>query len=131
MADSALDPTGPSQPGKDAAYTTAGNPAESNPSEQYSARQQQSSDPVETRVPQKQSSEDDAQPSALGRGIRGAGTGEEAYGQTEEDVGRHKELDAEQLAAPGEGKVWSAVEGREGRSGASGSQPDLASDLDR
>lgn len=81
------------------------------------------------RVPQKQtSSDDEATPSSLGRGIRGAGPGEEARGKTAEDVGRNQELDAEQMAAPGEGRVAGAVENK---SGASGGEQGLESDLDR
>ena len=45
-----------------------------------------------------------------------------------EDVGRNKELDADQMAAPGEGKIASAVERHPG---ATGTQPGLESDLDR
>lgn len=73
----------------------------------------------------------DAQPSALGKGVRGAGPGEEAKGLGEEQVGRHKELDGEQMAAPGEGDVYEAVAGKGGKSGASGSMQGMESDLDR
>lgn len=90
-----------------------------------------SSVPVDQRVPTQQSSSaDDATPSSLGYGVRGAGPGEEARGLRNEDVGRHKELDADQMAAPGEGSVYDAVAGGS-KSGASGEQHDLASDLDR
>jgi len=64
----------------------------------------------------------------LARGIHGAPAGEEAKGQTEESTGRHNELDAEQMAAPGEGKVAAAVDRK---SGASGGEQGLESDLDR
>jgi hypothetical protein len=60
--------------------------------------------------------------------VRGAPAGEEAKGQTHESVGRNKELDGEQMAAPGEGKVADIVERKPG---ASGAQPDLAADIDR
>jgi hypothetical protein len=63
--------------------------------------------------------------------VRGAPAGEEAKGLTEEDVGRHKELDGAQMAAPGEGYVADRVrQGGEGQGGG-GAEPDLASDLDR
>ena len=59
--------------------------------------------------------------------MRGAGAGEEEKGETEESMGRHNELDAEQMGPPGEGKVASAVR----NAGIGGEQEDLASDLDR
>lgn len=123
----------PSQPPQSTAYETQDNPIQKEPAEQRSAQQQASSDsnPVEQRIPQQQSkSIDDATPTAMGYGIRGAGAGEEARGLSDEDAGRHNELDAEQMAAPGEGRVADAVGGRT-REGASGEQEDLASDLDR
>ncbi|OCK93740.1 uncharacterized protein K441DRAFT_564421, partial [Cenococcum geophilum 1.58] len=52
-------------------------------------------------------------------------------GKTVEDVGRHNELDGEQIAAPGEGKVRGVVEGEDGRKGASGQQDDLTADIER
>lgn len=61
-------------------------------------------------------------------GVRGAPAGEEAKGATKEDYGKHKELDADQMAAPGEGKVADAVDQKPG---ASGAQDGLETDLDR
>ncbi|EOD47203.1 hypothetical protein UCRNP2_6068 [Neofusicoccum parvum UCRNP2] len=134
MADS-LNPTGPSQPTQTQAYTTPGNPATSNPAEDAAAaatsRQTQHSPAVDQRIPTKQtSSVDEATPSSLGRGVRAPGaSGEEAKGLREEDVGRHTELDAkEQMAAPGEGRVASAVDRKPG---ASGGERGLEMDLDR
>lgn len=130
---SALDPTGPSQPTQQQAYETHGNPATKEPFEDRmaDANAYSSSNTVDQRIPTKQpSSIDDATPSSLGYGIRGAKPGEEARGMTNEDIGRHKELDADQMAPPGEGRVHDAVAGRS-RTGASGEQEDLASDLDR
>lgn len=132
-------PDGPAQPSLKQAYETPGNPAETVPTE--AGRQSQNASTAahdsaqgnrgETRVPEKQSTGiEDATFSSLGHGVRGAGPGEEAKGLTEEDVGRHKELDAPKMAAPGEGDVADAVKGSE-RAGATGSQPDLLSDLDR
>jgi hypothetical protein len=63
--------------------------------------------------------------------VRGAGAGEEKEGKTEEDVGRHNELDAAQMAMPGEGRVADAVAGRGVNNGVGGEQEDFASDLDR
>ena len=81
------------------------------------------------RIPTKQTtSQSEATPTPVAYGIRGAPAGEERHGLTHEDVGRSNELDAQQMAAPGEGKVASAVDNKPG---ASGEQPDLASDLDR
>ncbi|KAF2186816.1 hypothetical protein K469DRAFT_117452 [Zopfia rhizophila CBS 207.26] len=109
---SALNPTGPSQPTQSQAYTTPGNPSTKNLSEStqtaFSALDYFKK--VDQRIPIKQASEDQAIASSLGQGIHGAGAGEEAKGLSEEDVGRHKELDAEQMAAPGEGRVAEARE---------------------
>ena len=70
----------------------------------------------------------EATPSSLGHGVHGAPAGEEARGLTHEDVGRHKELDGEQMRASGEGDVASVVDRKPGATGGEG---DLASDLDR
>lgn len=130
---SALDPSGPSQPTQQTAYETPGNAASKNPSEQQSTahRSLDDSKPVDQRIPSQQASEDQANPSALGRGVRGAGAGEEAKGLTDEDVGRHKELDAQQMAAPGEGRVADAVAGRGTNNQVGGEQEDLAAGLDK
>ncbi len=131
---SGSNPSAPAQPSHADAYTTAGNAADKEPAETAAAHDSSrtSGQTVERRVPQTQSSSiEDATPSALGRGVRGAPPGEEAQGKTEEDVGRHRELDAQQMAAPGEGRVYDAVVGEEGKSGAKGEERDFASDLDR
>jgi hypothetical protein len=132
---SGLSPQGPSQPTLNQAYTTPGNPVSQNPAEARTASQnaQDDSAPVDKRVPGEQASSADglANAKAPAGGIHGAPAGEEAKGLTEEDVGRHKELDGQQMAAPGEGRVADAVaQGGKGLGGG-GSQPDLASDLDR
>lgn len=121
------------QPTIEQAYTTPGNPASKDPAEkaQASANAQHSSGEANQPVPQKQS-QGEGKPSSLGQGIHGAPAGEERKGLTHEDVGRHKELDAAQMAAPGEGRVADVVSGRSGVNlGGSGQEPDLASDLDR
>ncbi|KAF1959070.1 hypothetical protein CC80DRAFT_490047 [Byssothecium circinans] len=129
-----LDPKGPSQPTQAQAYTTPGNPSTKNPSEKFQTSEQahDASVPVDQRIPEKQTSGDGV-PSSLGRGVHGAPVGEERKGSGHEDVGRHKELDAKQMAAPGEGRVADAVAGRTGgvNLGGGGQQPDLAADLDR
>ncbi|KAF2682649.1 hypothetical protein K458DRAFT_341351 [Lentithecium fluviatile CBS 122367] len=130
---SALDPSRPSQPTVSQAYTTPGNAASNDPVEksQTAANAQNDSVPVDQRVPQKQTS-GEGTASSLGRGIHGAPAGEESKGLTEEDVGRHNELDGAQMAAPGEGRVADVVAGRGGVNlGGGGSEPDMASDLDR
>jgi hypothetical protein len=128
-------PTGPSQPTLNQAYTTPGNPADKDPTEQAQSgfNAADNSATVEQRIPTKQAS--DAQglenAKAPGGGVRGAPAGEEAKGLTEEDVGRHKELDGAQMAAPGEGDVADRVrQGGEGQGGG-GAEPDMLSDLDR
>lgn len=133
---SGLDPKGPSQPTQAQAYTTSGNPASKNPTEQSQAsfNAADNSAAVDQRIPTKQASDAQGDKNAKfeeGAGVHGAPAGEEARGLTHEDVGRHNELDGEQMAAPGEGKVAAAVrQGGKGMGGG-GEQPDLASDLDR
>jgi hypothetical protein len=114
------------QPTKEQGYEASGNPASKEPAEQAKASAQDPGHTVSTRSENDLSS--DPTPSALGQGIHGAPAGEEARGESEESMGRHNELDAEQMAAPGEGKVAAAVERK---SGASGSEQGLESDLDR
>lgn len=81
------------------------------------------------RIPQKQTTSiDEATPTSVARGVRGAPPGEEAAGRTDEDVGRSNELDADQMGAPGEGKIASAVDRKPG---ATGGETGLESDLDR
>jgi len=123
-----------SQPPKSEAYTTSSNPSSKTPAERAvaSSNENDTSRTIDQRVPSQQASQSQAQPSALGRGIHGAPPGEESQGKTEEDVGRHNELDGEQMFMPGEGKVADAVAGRGGAGGnVGGEQVDLASDLDR
>lgn len=133
---SGLSPTGPSQPTQDQAYETPGNPASANPNEKaaQSFNASDNSASVDQRIPQKQASDAAGDRNAKfeeGAGVHGAPAGEERKGLTDEDVGRHNELDGQQMAAPGEGRVAEAVaKGGEGMGGG-GSQPDLASDLDR
>ncbi|KAJ4982888.1 hypothetical protein SVAN01_11622 [Stagonosporopsis vannaccii] len=133
---SALSPTGPSQPTQDQAYQTPGNPASANPSERaaqgFNAADNSAS--VDQRIPQKQASDAAGDRNAKfeeGAGVHGAPAGEERKGLTHEDVGRHKELDGQQMAAPGEGRVAEAVrQGGKGMGGG-GSEPSFTSDLDR
>jgi len=85
--------------------------------------------PSDHRGPQdKGPSFDEATPTSVAYGVRGAGPGEEAVGKTHEQVGRNQELDAQQMAAPGEGRIASAVDEKPG---ATGVQPGFESDLDR
>lgn len=130
---SGLDPSGPAQPDLKDAYTTASNPASQTQSERVRASQNRDRDGEFPSAAvrgsgEKKANTGDATFSSLGTGVRGAGPGEEKYGRTNEDVGRHHELDAEQMGAPGEGRVSEAVEEKPG---ASGEQVDLAADLDR
>ena len=132
----ALDPKGPSQPSIDQAYTTPGNPAQKDPKEQVQTEFNATDNTanVEQRIPTKQATDAEGLRNAKfeeGMGVHGAPPGEESKGLSHEDVGRHKELDAQQMAAPGEGKVANAV-ARGGKGmGGGGGQPGLESDLDR
>ncbi|KAI0859811.1 hypothetical protein F4860DRAFT_481554 [Xylaria cubensis] len=124
-----MEPSGVPQPPQNAAYQVEGNPVTSNPSEERASHHHDHGRPVVERLPESQSSGiEDAVPSSLGWGIHGAPAGEEQFGRKQEEVGRHRELEGEQMRAPGEGRIADAVEQKPG---ANGSQPDLASDLDR
>jgi hypothetical protein len=114
------------QPTKEQGYEASGNTVSKNPAERANASAHGQGDPVSTRSQNDTRSE--PQSSALGKGIHGAPAGEEAKGYTEETIGRHNELDAEQMAAPGEGRVAAAVDNKPG---ATGAEPGLESDLDR
>ncbi|KAF1975315.1 hypothetical protein BU23DRAFT_552705 [Bimuria novae-zelandiae CBS 107.79] len=132
---SALDPSGPSQPTLNQAYTTPGNPATKDPTEQAQSNSNALDDskPIDKRIPREQVAQGtEGQPKAPGGGIHGAPSGEESKGLSEEDVGRHKELDGQQMAMPGEGRVAEAVSGNDKfGAGGGGSEQDFASDLDR
>lgn len=69
---SALDPSGPSQPTLNQAYTTPGNPATKEPAEEAAANAnaQDSSKPVDRRIPDQQVAEGtEGAPKAPGGGI--------------------------------------------------------------
>lgn len=134
-----MDPSGPAQPSWRNAYETEGNPAETNTAEQRRAHEKSDfldrhdgDSTVEDRKPGTQKSYGDtadATPSSLGYGKSGGSlTGEERQGKSEEDVGRHRELEGEQMRAPGEGEVADVVSRKPG---AGPLEPDFASDLDR
>jgi hypothetical protein len=133
---SALDPSGPAQPSQNDAYETRENPVGKEPAEKAQGDANRASvnagGGTEKRIPSEQSSStDDATSTSLGWGVRGAPPGEEAKGYTQGDVGRNQDLDAQQMAAPGEGDVYEAVEGKGGKSGASGGEQGMEQDLDR
>ena len=124
-----MDPQDAAQPPLDTVYKVEGNPATANPAEEQASHQEPHGQQLEERLPGSPSSGlQEARPSALGAGVRGAPPGEERQGKSAEQVGRHRELEGEQMRAPGEGDVSAAVEAK---SGATGAEPDLASDLDR
>ena len=123
-----MDPSGPTQPPSSSAYTTEGNPATSNPAEQRATQNHPQGKPTDERLPTSQASGQEPTPAPLGHGVRGALAGEERFGKTEEQVGRHNELDGDQLRTLNEGHIADAVDRKPG---ANGSQPDLASELDR
>ncbi|KAI0533024.1 hypothetical protein GGR58DRAFT_138868 [Xylaria digitata] len=124
-----MEPSGAPQPPKSAAYEVEGNAVTLNPSEERAAHLHSHGRPVARRGPGNHSSNiGDAVPSSLGWGAHGARAGEEQFGRTQEEDGRHRELEGDQMRAPGEGQVADAVDRKPG---ATGSQPDLVSDLDR
>lgn len=79
------------------------------------------------REPGKPVGEDQATGTSVARGVRGAPPGEETRGHTQESLDS-QELDAEQMGAPGEGKVESAVNRKPG---ASGNEQGFETDLDK
>ncbi|EMD63256.1 hypothetical protein COCSADRAFT_38122 [Bipolaris sorokiniana ND90Pr] len=133
---SALSPSAPSQPTTSQAYTTPGNPTEKTPQEQSQATFNASDNAAfaDQRIPTKQATHEQGLQNAKfeeGKGVHGAPAGEESKGLSEEDVGRHKELDEQQMAMPGEGRVADAVARKGVGLGGGGAQPGLESDLDR
>jgi hypothetical protein len=119
------------QPTAQQGYEASGNNVTKEPAERAQGLQNASASKDGHTISSREASDQKAaqpQSTSLARGIHGAPAGEEAKGRSEEDVGRHNELDAEQMAAPGEGKVAHAVERK---SGASGAQPGTESNLDR
>ncbi|KAI6822920.1 hypothetical protein KC332_g8938 [Hortaea werneckii] len=134
MAHDDLNPTGPVQPPLDQVYETQGNPITKEPAEQVQAQRharEAAQQPTDQRIPAQQATYSEATPSSLGRGIHGAGPGEEAQGRSHQDVGRSNELDAEQMAAPGEGKIADAVTGNNPAVLSGGGEPGMETDLDR
>lgn len=129
---SALNPSGPAQPSQSDPYVVSDNSVTKQPDETSISNTSTNATTTEKRTAQQQPySIYEATSSSLGRGVEGAPPGEESKGRSHEDVGRHNELDADQMAAPGEGKVWRAVEGSGSKPGSGGEQPDFMSDLDR
>lgn len=121
-----MEPSGKPQPPENAAYETEGNAATSNPAEERAAHHRGHGQPVARRDPGNQSlGIGDAVPSSLGRGARGE---EEHSRPTQSETGLGNEIEGDTMRAPAEGRVADAVDRKPG---ASGSQPDLASDLDR
>ncbi|KIW07532.1 uncharacterized protein PV09_01494 [Verruconis gallopava] len=135
MSKSSLDPSGPAQPGLEDAYAARDNPATKEPAERAQGEVNRAST---SRITDARCANDvstaagNSTSTSLGYGVRGAPPGEEAKGYSQEELGRGQELDADQMAAPGEGDVYNAVEGgRRGKTGTGGVQPGLESDLDR
>ncbi|KAF2436613.1 hypothetical protein EJ08DRAFT_153929 [Tothia fuscella] len=120
-----------SQPTQQQVYETSGNPVDKEPAERAQSQKNSSLAQDGHTTSHRQEGDQSTstpQSTSLGRGIRGAPPGEESKGRSEEDVGRHNELDGAQMAAPGEGEVAQVVEKKPG---ASGAQVGLESDLDR
>ena len=129
---SAFEPSAPAQPSQSDTYIVSDNQASKQPDETSISNTNTNTTTAERRTVQQQPySINEATASSLGRGVEGAPPGEESKGRGNEDVGRHNELEADQMAAPGEGKVWKAVEGSTNKPGSGGEQPDFMDDLDR
>jgi hypothetical protein len=111
-------PSAHSQPSMQQAYKAADNPVTKEPAERDSSHvHKASSETVEKRLPHDQSTESDYPGSA-------------SDDRGPEDLGERRDFDdAGGMAPASEGKVRDAVVGS--KTGASGSEPDFASDLDR
>ncbi|KAI5369430.1 hypothetical protein Slin15195_G003070 [Septoria linicola] len=124
-----IHPTGPSQPAPQHAYEAAGNPTSKNSVEASRSQVNAKTDEdnaVAHRGPNDGTSTE-ATPTARGHGVHGAPPGEESRGISQSDMDR-QELEADQMAAPGEGKIRAAVQGK---AGASGREPGLETDIEK
>ena len=123
----------PRQPTQSQAYIAEQNPVSKNPLESDGSQSISGSTGgmaiTDRRIPQAQASENEAVPTPLAWGKSDASAaGEGRFDATHDQLERHHEHDVEQMAAPKEGKIASAVADK---SGGSGSQMDFAADLDR
>ena len=127
-----MEPSGNSQPPPDAAYKVEGNPVSKTPAEQHETQYHLSETPTEKRKStggQPLAPLEHAVPSSLGWGSRDDGSQvEERFGITAVKAGHRRELDGDKMRGFNEGEVADTVSRKPA---ASGTQPDLASDLDR
>jgi len=119
-----------SQPPVNEAYEAQNNPVSKEPAEKRKTQHRDEGRVVDDRYAGDSASKSSAQPTSLGRGIHGAPPGEEAHGETEENMEGNRDVDAEQIAPPGEGKVYDAV-ARDRKPGTGGEEPDFAANLDK
>lgn len=127
------------QPRVAEAYTTAGNPAETNPAEEAAAAKQTRGGPVVQKLgPDDGPDKNDAVPSSLGQGVTPSGhsDGRGVIGgeRSSQQVKQNENVDAEQLATLSEGKVADAVQRKSGTQRHGDQDPhsdDYAADLDR
>ncbi|GAM84190.1 hypothetical protein ANO11243_021830 [Dothideomycetidae sp. 11243] len=123
-----LNPTAPSQPTLNDAYTTQGNPASTSAAEDSAAaRSSSGGETIDRRHPSSAKHNPTATPSSLGLGARDSSG--DAPPSASDSVGRQGENDGEQMAAPGEGKVADAVRRKPGAGG--GGAEGFESDLGR
>ncbi|KKY21712.1 hypothetical protein UCRPC4_g03479 [Phaeomoniella chlamydospora] len=126
-----LDPQGPSQPGANASYNQASNPASKEPAEEAASTQRHSDNVIDRRsehdVPSTHGEE--AKPSSLARGSEGPLTEKSIPSSDAQNYSTgDSNLEGEQMRAPGEGDVAFAVEGTHG--GAK-SEPSFTEDLEQ
>ena len=87
--------------------------------------------PSDQRIPSQQTtSPEEATPTSLAQGVRGAGPGESPSTLTDQEQGKSADVNAEQMGAPGEGAVADAVKSK-ANIGGGGEDPGLETDLDR
>ncbi|KAI1823865.1 hypothetical protein F4861DRAFT_300522 [Xylaria intraflava] len=110
-----MNPSASPRPPPDAAYQVQGNPV-------TLTRRAGSEQPVVQRVSQ---DIQDAMPPSFGRGVQGKHTEEPRFISTQETM---TPQEGEKMQPPAEGRMADVVTRKPG---ASGSQPDLAGDLDR
>ena len=84
------------------------------------------------RIPSKQTTSfDQAEPSASGKGIRGAGPGENSDNLSAQEKGEGQEVHAEQMAAGGEDRIADSVKGNASKTGGGGGgEPNFSANLD-
>lgn len=127
-----MDPAAPSQPSKQTAYDQTGNPSEQTTAErEFATRHVSNAPPVERRTAESIPSthSNDPTSTSLGYGETGPLKERPIASDGETVAGRDPNLEGEQMRAPGEGDVASAVTGTQTRTYGTGQ--DVGADIDK